>query len=483
MSRKLIIAFGTSLLDHDTMKALKVKVSVFHEPNASKVVSRTRFRFHMHLTVLAARRLLDTMAELGQTRVVLKWKTKAIWDGTLNMQVNMTMIAALLRLSFFPVMLGRDMRLMHKAKQCCNVTVDQLQLEPPSPFVMLQLIEEISGGTGSKETQRTWIRNSLAATLLEQGFAVEWVAATTETLLNTVATKTALRVMNLPPGKQRIDSLLKLGEDCSLKPPAKVVQAASKTAQKANQQPRKKLAAHIDPSEYQIEPGLFLMQNHEPAQQTSDIRNKGCGVILMNVEVAMPWIREGQVISADELAIVIPGKHVFQTTPKCEEMHIQIPTHARDHPGYAGVQNTGSAGLVRSKSSSAWRFSADDCDAAWKALFPEKPVPAAHDTTKLFQIQSLPCGCASEMPTKWSDTVNWALKPFKALGPDSWLVGSQAKPAAEFLTFNGRAALVKHIPPQDTLKPNPIIAGPLPAKVDKKSVPNTGNGGPSRFDP
>ena len=75
------------------------------------------------------------------------------------------------------------MRLMHLAKQCCNVTVAQLLEETKSPFVMIQLFEELVGGTGSKESQKTWISNSLAGTLLEQGFTLDWVASTTETLM------------------------------------------------------------------------------------------------------------------------------------------------------------------------------------------------------------------------------------------------------------------------------------------------------------
>ena len=104
------------------------------------------------------------MSQVGQPRVVLRWRSKTIWDGCLNPAINMITIAAILKLTFFPRILGRGMRLMHLAKQCCNVTVAQLLEETKSPFVMIQLFEELVGGTGSKESQKTWISNSLAGT-------------------------------------------------------------------------------------------------------------------------------------------------------------------------------------------------------------------------------------------------------------------------------------------------------------------------------
>ena len=629
-SRKIIAAMWATVCDQDTLKHMQVKVRVFHLPASSQVVFEHSYpipaaAFAVLLTVLATRRLLDAL-----TRVVLKWRTKVIWDGSFDASVHMTTIAALCQVAFFPVLLGRCMRLIHLAKQCCNVTVGHLWKEARQDFLTIHMIEECSGGTGNKESQRTWIRNSLAGTLLEQGFSMEWVASTTETLMTKVGNKGLIQVAKLPPGKQRLDTLLKICEDCSLKPPAKVAQAANKAVQRGVQQPRKKMAIQIDPSHYQVQPGLFLMQNDEPAQRTYEIRNKGSGYIMLSMEDALPWIRESQLISADELALVIPGNHDFHTTLKKDVIHIpckdasqrsvilqatvlqlgekHVKTPASGQPdideqacatiaitfwrdewkqeewafivdkpfafirqqlaaqGHEDLllatwgkslrherqptseqhassvqvhatlpkeklrsllvisgfnrmwvtpksQNgrldvtwriiwvegtwahlnsqaskvTGCAGLVRSRKSFGLRFSAVDYETAWKVINPDRPVPAAHDTSNVFQVQSLPYGCNADMLRKWSEAIGWEFKPLKALGPTAWLVGSQNLPPSEFLTFNAKPVLVKLIPPKDSVNSSPIIAGPLPSKTEqsnvKAGIARGPLGGPPGFDP
>ena len=102
-----------------------------------------------------------------------------LWDGNLPMDMNMTTIAALLQIAFQPVYLGRGVRLVHKAKQCCHVTIEELSGQTDADFLLIQLVGEFSGGVGSKETQKAYIRNSLAGTFLEQGYPIDWVASTT----------------------------------------------------------------------------------------------------------------------------------------------------------------------------------------------------------------------------------------------------------------------------------------------------------------
>lgn len=147
----------------------------------------------------------------------------------------------------------------------------------------------------------------------------------------------------------------------------------------------------------------------------------------------------------------------------------------------------GCAGLVRSRTSFGLRFATDDYEAAWKILCPDRQVPAAQDTPNLFQIQSLPYGCSAEMLTKWSESIGWAFKPLKALGPTGWLVGSKEQPPAEFLTFNAKPVLVKFIQPKDSVNTSPIVAGPLPSKSDSSQKAATATngplGGPLSFDP
>ena len=148
------------------------------------------------------------------------------------------------------------------------------------------------------------------------------VAPTTETIMSKVGLKQTTAITQLPPGKQRVDSLLKICDDCGLTPPPKMTRAVAKTAQAGETRARKKIVVQIDPNEYQIEPSFFLAQNDQPLMQQKEIRHKSTGVVMLSYESAAPWIAEGQRITADELAMIIPGQHEIQGSLKHEIMNI-----------------------------------------------------------------------------------------------------------------------------------------------------------------
>ena len=152
------------------------------------------------------------------------------------------------------------MRMIHKAKQCCNVSIEQLLSETHANFVMIQLMKEMSGGAGTKDNQKTYVRNSLAATLLEQGFPFNWVSEATEKLVALVGLKQITQVSNLPPGKQRLDSILQLCEQCELSPPLAVSKSAQKVAQVGMNKARKRVAVNVNPADYRIEPSFSSLQ-------------------------------------------------------------------------------------------------------------------------------------------------------------------------------------------------------------------------------
>ena len=617
-STDLMAQFWSGIIEQSTLDKLGVTICRYQD--GSEVCVFYEFTqaippesFNLHMTIAATRCLLDSLQETGNCRVLIKWRSKTVWDGNLAGTFNATTIAALLQLSFFPYMLGKCMRLVHRAKQCCDVTIQQLLAETTVGCVVFQLVPEMHGGTGSKESQRAYIRNSMAATLLEQGFSIDWVSQATESVLTKVGLKQAMQCTQMPPGKQRADTLLKLCEDCCGTIPAKIAKTAVHTAQTASIRAKKKAVVPLNPADYQIEMPFFLTQNDEPLQQIAEIRSKSTGVVLLSVEQALPWIRESQRISTDELIMVIPGHHEFQTKLKTDILHVPCKdlskrpvilkatvvqlgeknskTHVSHHDEIPGndcctvaitlwrddwkhedwtfisdhtfafirqtftkqgqesflqalwgrsmrnqkqpttsqhatsiqvhamipadkmaeflsttgfnrlwatpkdrhgkldsrwrilwiegglahlnsqaSKTTGCVGMVKSKTKYGLRYSAEDFPKAWAVLFPDKPVPDAVDTSNLFQIQCLPYGCSSEMLMQWSQLMSWTIKPIKALGPNSWLVGSKDFPPEGLHSFNTQPVLIKHLPPRDVTQASPIVAGPQPSRRDKQRL-------------
>ena len=327
IQRKTLERFWTQIFSQASAEALQISVHAMHLPSITEVTYQMKHpfppdAFALLLAVVTNRALLDTLVETGAIRVVLKWKGKTLWDGTVSQSLNVQTLIALLQIGFFPILLGKNMRLVYKAKQYCDVTIGELAQNNANQSAIFQLVAECSGGTGTKESQRAYVRNSLAATLLEQGFSIDWVAPTTETIMSKVGLKQTTAITQLPPGKQRVDSLLKICDDCGLTPPPKMTRAVAKTAQAGETRARKKIVVQIDPNEYQIEPSFFLAQNDQPLMQQKEIRHKSTGVVMLSYESAAPWIAEGQRITADELAMIIPGQHEIQGSLKHEIMNI-----------------------------------------------------------------------------------------------------------------------------------------------------------------
>jgi hypothetical protein len=283
--KKTMSEFWSNLFDTISFQKLQLGLEKYEHANEMVVAYHhvlpiPPIAFATTLAVLATRQVLDALSESGQIRVVLKWNSKAIWDGPLNGKTNMMTISSLLQCSMFPVLGGKSMRLVHKAKQCCNVTVQELLNETSKTFVMLQLVSEFSGGTGAKESQRAYARNSLASTLLEQGFSLDWVSKTTNTLVEKAGLKQVLQISQLPPGKQRVDEILKLCENCSLSPPPHLTKAASKVASAGTSKARKRVVVQLDPADYQIEASFFITQQGAPLSQIQQVRHKSRGLFL-----------------------------------------------------------------------------------------------------------------------------------------------------------------------------------------------------------
>ena len=142
------------------------------------------------------------------------------------------------------------------------------------------------------------------------------------------------------------------------------------------------------------------------------------------------------------------------------------------------------AGLVKNQKSMGLRFSSKDFDRAWAVIFPGKEAPKVQEVHHMFQLQSLPYGTTAAMLEQWANNIGWTFKAIKALGPNSWLIGSCDMPPPGLQLFNNRPILIKHLPPKDTANGNPIVAGPMPRKVDRNAMSSASTDQTSpHFDP
>ena len=135
-----------------------------------------------------------------------------------------------------------------------------------------------------------------------------------------------------------------------------------------------------------------------------------------------------------------------------------------------------SAGLVCQNARLALRVPKASYEQAWTKLFPNVPVPADIETSRIFKIESLPFGVTNKMLNEWAVHNAWKLRPLRAVGPRSWLVGTGDNPPAGTLHFNGAPLLVRELHGRHQSWHNPIVAGPKPTQSRVQQPSNYVNG-------
>lgn len=212
---------------------------------------------HM-LSTMATKRMLDTLQCHDGIPIKIKWHSRILWEGKIHQDVMILTVLEILNHSCAPCLLGDEMRLIHRGKVRYDYKLGELIDGQDAAPLVLHAVGSCSGGTGGKETQKAYIRNSMPATFLEQGYPLDWVAKATEMIIEKIPVKQTLQVVQLRPGKQRIDSLIQLSQQCDLAPPEHFAKHAFKTAYMDQQlKTKKKRAVTLNPMEYTIGPGFF----------------------------------------------------------------------------------------------------------------------------------------------------------------------------------------------------------------------------------
>eukprot|EP00438_Fugacium_kawagutii_P018289 Skav223000 [mRNA] locus=scaffold1827:470051:474715:- [translate_table: standard] len=146
------------------------------------------------------------------------------------------------------------------------------------------------------------------------------------------------------------------------------------------------------------------------------------------------------------------------------------------------TQTESCAGLVRNQNSWGLRYHSQDFQKAWSVINGDKEMPNDIHIRHLFRVEPLPFGCTSEMLLAWGKVLSWNFRAVKALGPRSWLLGSDCHPPEGIHTFNANPVLIKLVPPRGVQETSPILAGPRPSLTAAAS-PAASKGADPLIDP
>ena len=168
--------------------------------------------FQVLITTAAFRALVSSMSLSCGIRTTIKWLSRPLM--TVNLPEN-TGLSMLTRAHCIALCTDSDasceFRLVNAGKQitpeCCIRDCTSINGK-----LIIHLVPPLHGGgveqKGSKAGFQTQIRNSIASSLLQEGYDLQWVSQKVDQLFEKVGAKKLAPFAAQPPGSQRLDDIL-----------------------------------------------------------------------------------------------------------------------------------------------------------------------------------------------------------------------------------------------------------------------------------
>ena len=270
--------------------------------------------FRIAAVVCLARLILDTMVVAHGRLVQFKWMNRVLWEGRLSPCTSLENLREVFNFVFVWIQSGESVSFVHQGKNIWNYYVADLN-DRRSKGCLIYIIRGMHGG-GSKMQHKVQIKNSLAGTLLEEGVDLQWITAHVEKLIDSVGMNKLIPVASLPAGHNRVKQIHDLFAGAGFpipQPPKKAVQAPKALQTKA----RKQMPSCPAPSDVVIDCSYLLNEDDTHPKQIHEFRGHRTGVFLATAGDALPWLKEGQPLSADELGMIVMGdSHVATSLPQ-----------------------------------------------------------------------------------------------------------------------------------------------------------------------
>ena len=269
--------------------------------------------FRLGLAIGLTRTLLNQCIVESNCLVRIKWDGRILWQETVHPSTTIGFFLTLLGAGLFPYALGANFHIVNKGQRCLpEQVVASLCKSSHCDAIVLHVVPQVhGGGFGSKNQNRMLQQTALASVLLEHGYDLPWTTKTCDTLLAKFALHRIQAITALPIGAEKLKAIQSICKEADIaipevkKPSSRAV---STVAPWSNAKKAKRSQIQLDPKDFSICTGFFLNSDGTPASQLQELRPQATGVVLATTQQAQSWIREGQLISSDELGLLILGK-------------------------------------------------------------------------------------------------------------------------------------------------------------------------------
>ena len=308
-------------------------------------VACPQFAFREVLAITAARCLLQNL--IGEFRdfadelkeVHVKW-TNFIWEYQLPSLITVEVLIALLEYGFSPFIGKEHFRPLVRGRMVAfDTALKDLPVREGRQEVRVDLVLSIRGGGPSKTQQKALHQNVIAGLFLEQGYDLEWTTKAVNALVEKCGIAKLQTVSTSPMGAMKIQALDKLCQEAGVVKPTIGAPTTRKQFAGApwNNKKKKLGFEHIDIGDYRIDDGFFFCQDDTPAVQLQEMHAQKNGVVLSSYEGAKSWLTAGEVISSDELGLLLLGPKPLQC--QMPSQAVVIPCHtSRGQPVLLSAQ-------------------------------------------------------------------------------------------------------------------------------------------------
>ena len=321
MSRKLLAKVFAHAITKETLFVLGRAVSIEHDEHTIVAFGHAECGtpappavLPMCFAIALTRSALDALQSEDGLPVIFKWCSRVLWKGNIDKFVTAEVVKTIMMYTLAPVMHLREVRLVHGAKQFASGPF-QLFEHPSNLDTVFLLSFELCGGAGQISTKgqlRQQVRNSFAAWLLETGIELQWVQQHLEQIIDDIGVKQLVPIIQQPASAKRDSQLKQALEDAKIRLPEPAKTHVSVHAMRSKV--KKRHVIMPDATDYKVNCTYLLKENGDEVMQLQDFRANMTGVYLTNAAGALPWLRDSQQLSADELGLLIIGPLPHDTT-------------------------------------------------------------------------------------------------------------------------------------------------------------------------
>eukprot|EP00435_Cladocopium_sp_Y103_P034119 s1286_g8.t1 len=275
------------------------------------------------MLIRAFRSALESLKNPQGRMIRIKIFAQELWSGSLPENLTIATLKQCLhsvswilvdKAQFRTICYGRQ-----PSDDACIAQQHDLKPDKPCTFHFVLQLQGGGPGNGTKQGHRTQIKNALAAALLDEGFDLAWTSRSVEQAMTQVGMKELSKILqvDLSSRCQLVCSFLR---QCSIDIP-KINQA--KSSQAASQAKKKRVEIMPNPENYRAVDGVLKNENDQHTAYLPKFGGHLNGYHFTTPHAAAPWLKQGEILSKDELALIVFGDLIEDT--KLPHSQVTIP--------------------------------------------------------------------------------------------------------------------------------------------------------------